>query len=75
MSGFSYAPQLLAEERQQPMNAAEHAAARGHVPEFIRDVPSSCTGDWTWDRSRARYRLIGHAEPGGCPWHTPGKGN
>lgn len=64
----SYAPVLLAEERQEPMTAAEHASKHGHQGAFIRDVPSSCTGAWTWRPGPARYELIGHWEP--CPWHS-----
>lgn len=72
MSAFPYAPVLIASERQQPMTAAEWAGRNDRVAEFIRDVPSSCSGAWTWEPGLARFALIGHTT--GCPWHTGAPG-
>lgn len=60
---------VLAAERQEPMTAAEHAAAAGHQDEYARDVPRTCNGTWQWNVHERRYELIGHLAPG-CPWHT-----
>lgn len=65
---WSYVPLQLAAEHQQPMTAAEHANWSGHAAEFIRDVPSSCTGAWKWEPVMGRYALIGHGVS--CPWHS-----
>lgn len=67
---FSYAPVLIASERTEPMTAAEHASRHGHVDEFIRDVPASCSGAWKWDPVQCCYKLIGH--PVECAWHAGG---
>lgn len=59
---------LLAAERQEPMTAAEHAAARGLAAEYARDVPRTCTGTHQWNVQTRRYELLGHVSV--CPWHS-----
>lgn len=61
------ATQVLAAERQEPMTAAEHAAAGGHYAEYVRDVPRTCNCIHQWNMRRRRYEIIAQAPE--CPWH------
>jgi hypothetical protein len=63
--------QALAAERQQPLTAAEQAAADDHLGEWARDVPRTCVCPHRFDRRAARYQIISQAA--GCPWHTQGE--
>jgi hypothetical protein len=61
----------LAAERQQPLTAAEQAAADGRPGEWARDVPRTCVCPWRFSSRNRRYTIISQIDD--CPWHGQGE--